>query len=85
VRKHIDVVRWRDRDRDLEFARQVGLAVDRLDHVSLAAGDAFAVEPNLAVGRRARRQMIGDGASEIRRGGVRARCMRIGDCTSRCG
>ena len=50
VREDVDVVRRRHRDHDLELARQVGLAVDRLDLLLLAAGDLLAVEPDLAIG-----------------------------------
>src|ERR1700688_3551274 len=46
----VDVVRGRHRDRDLEFPRQIGPAVDRLARFFLAAGGALAVGPDLAVG-----------------------------------
>ena len=73
VREHVDVVRRRHRDHDLEFPRQIGLAVDRLDDLILAAGDLLAVEPDLAIGRRLRRQMVGDRARQIERRRMRAR------------
>ena len=66
VREDIDVVRGRHRHHDLEFARQVGLAVDRLHHLVLAARDALAVEPDLAIGRRMRQQVVGDRARQRR-------------------
>ena len=66
VREHVDVVRRRHRDRDLELPRQVGLAVDRLDRFRLAARDLLAVEPDLAIG-------AGAAASDGRRSRARAR------------
>ena len=81
VREDVDVVRRRHRDHDLEFARQVGLAVDRLHHLLLAARDALAVEPDLAIGRRVRQQMIGDRARQRERFRMRARLLRQHDCT----
>ena len=71
VREHVDVVRRRHRHHDLEFARQIGLAVDRLDHLVLAAGDAFAVEPDLAIGRRARQS---NGRRSARARSIAAAC-----------
>ena len=76
MREDIDVVRGRHRHHDLEFARQIGLAVDRLDHLAFAARDALAVEPDLAIGRRMRQQMIGDRARQLERRRMRARLLR---------
>ena len=85
VREYVDVVRRRHRHHDLEFPRQIGLAVDRLDHLLLAAGNALAVQPDLAIGRRARQQMIRDRTRE-RRSPRRARATGADSgCTSRCG
>ena len=81
VREDVDVVRRRHRHHDLEFARQIGLAVDRLDHLPLAARDALAVEPDLAIGRRVRQQMVGDRARQCERCRMRARLLRQHDCT----
>ncbi len=56
----VDVVVRRHRDHGLELPRQVRAAVDRLDHLLLAADDLLAVEPDLAIGLRLRQEMIGD-------------------------
>jgi len=72
MRIDVDVVRRRHGDDDLELARQVGFAVDRLDDLLLATGDALAIEPDLAIGRRARQQMVGQGTGERERSGVGA-------------
>src|SRR5580704_11131255 len=63
--ENVDVVRWRHNDADLELPRQVSLAVDRLFHRLLAADNALAIEPDLAIGGGTRQQMIGDGASQV--------------------
>ena len=76
VGERVDVVRGRDRDDDFEFARQVSLAVDRLDHIFLAAGDLLAVEPDFTVGRRLRRQALGNGTRQRQCAGMRARLLR---------
>jgi hypothetical protein len=57
VGEHVDVVQRRDREADLELARQVGLAVDRLDFLA-AAADAFLVQPDLVVGAGVRQQVL---------------------------
>ena len=71
VREHIDVVRRRHCNHGLEFPGQIGLAVDRLDHLLLAADNALAVEPDFAICGRAWRQMVRDCARELERGAVR--------------
>ena len=78
MREDIDVVDRRHRHHDLELARQIGLAIDRLHYLILAADDTFAVEPDLAIGRRARRQVRGDGARKVDCRGMRARLIRVG-------
>jgi glucose/arabinose dehydrogenase len=61
VGEHVDVVVGRDRDGDLELARQVVLAVERLGVVGrLAARDQFLAQPDLVVGARARQKMLAD-------------------------
>ena len=72
VRKHVDIVRRRHRDHDLEFARQISLAIDRLDNLPLAARDPLAIEPDFPVGGGVRQQVVGYGARQLNRGGVRA-------------
>src|SRR6185437_10193430 len=62
MRKNIDVIRWRHRHYDLEFAWQISLAIDRLHYFLLAASDALAVKPDFTIGRRVRQQVVGDGA-----------------------
>src|SRR5260370_35627516 len=71
-RKSVALVWGGNRHYDLEFARQIGLTIDRFDNFFLAAGDTLAVEPDLAIGRRARRQMVGECACQLDRFGVRA-------------
>ena len=58
VREYVDIVRGRHRHHDLEFPRQVGLSVDRLDHVGLTARNFLAVEPDLAIGAGTQLQVI---------------------------
>ncbi len=57
--EHIDIVVRRQRDGDLEFARQVGAAEDRFV-LDLAAGDLFLIQPDLVPGAGARQQMRRD-------------------------
>ena len=78
MREHVDIVGGRHRHHDLEFARQVGLAVDRLHHVVLTAGDALAVEPDFAVGRCLRRQVIRDLARQFQRGRMGRALLGVG-------
>ena len=59
VGEDIDIVRGRHRDGDLELARQIGLAVDRLD-LLLAAGDFLVIEPDFVIGAGLRREVVGD-------------------------
>ena len=75
----VHVVRRRHRDGDLEFPRQIGAAIDRLDHfIGLRrAGDLLAVEPDLAIGAGARRQMIRDRLRQGLRRGMRPRLIRV--------
>ena len=73
VGEDVDVVRRRHRHDDLEFARQISPAVDRLDDLVLAAGDLFAVEPDFAIGRRPRRQAVGNGARQRQGAGMGGR------------
>src|SRR6185312_3374660 len=50
LREHVDVVRRRNGEADLELPRHVGLAIDRLDVVALAlARDLLAVEEYLVI------------------------------------
>ena len=59
VRVDIDIVRWRHRDGDLEFPRQVGLAVDRLE-ILLARFHFFTIQPNLVVGAGGGCEVVGN-------------------------
>src|SRR5262249_60667311 len=59
VREHVDIVRRGDRDDNLEFARQIGLAVDRLDDLALSTGDPLTIVPDLPGGGRGRVAMRG--------------------------
>jgi hypothetical protein len=77
VGEDIDIVRRRDRDGNLELSRQIGLAIDRLHDLGLAAGDPGAIEPNLAIRAGARRQVIGQRTGQFQRGGMRARLIGI--------
>src|SRR3974390_2981762 len=78
VGQHVDVVRRRHRHHDLKLTRQVGLAVDRFGNFLLTSGDALAFEPDLAIGRGAWQEMVGDEALWVLRGGMRSRLIRIG-------
>ena len=64
VGEHIDIVVRRQGDGDLELARQIGAAEDRLilDHT---AGDLFFIQPDLVPGAGARQEMNGDFAGEV--------------------
>ncbi|GJE43124.1 hypothetical protein AEGHOMDF_2303 [Methylobacterium soli] len=78
VGEDVDLVRGRHRDHDLEFPRQVGLAVDRLDEaLFLAADDALAVEPDLAPGAGLGQQRVRDGPGEVVGGLVGAGLGRV--------
>src|SRR5262245_1040598 len=77
VREYVDVIgRWQ-RDDGLELPRHIGLAVDRLDDFLLAASNAFAIEPDFAVGRRARLEMLGDLTRKLDRDGMSVRLVWI--------
>ena len=70
VREHVDVVVRRQRDRDLELARHVGAAVDRLVF-RLATGDLLAVDPDLVPGAAFRQQVRADRLRQPRHLGMR--------------
>ncbi len=74
----VDVVRRRNRDHRLEFARQISLAVNRLHDLVVTTDDLLAIEPDLAIGRRAWGQVVGNRAGEVEGRGVGLRLMRIG-------
>ena len=59
VGEHVHVVVRRQCNGDLEFARHVGAAVDRFVFL-LAAGQLFAVDPDLVPGAASRQQMRAD-------------------------
>ena len=82
VREHIDVVARRDGDDNLEFARQVSLAVDRLGfrlgtwrHVFLLA--VFVGQPNLVVRPRRRREVGADRLGHLQHLGVQLGLVRV--------
>ena len=61
VGEDVGVVDRRDGKADLEFARQVGLAVERIDEIFTQV-ELLAVEPDAVVGRRDRREELGQRA-----------------------
>ena len=69
VGEDVHVVGRRDGDGDLEFARQIGLAVDRLD-LFLAGFDLFAIEPDLMIGAGLWREVIGNSLGHLEHLGV---------------
>ena len=80
VGEHVHVVVRRHRDDDLELARQIVLAVDRLllGATVSAIDDLLAVEPDLVIGAGPRQQVIADRARQLVGVRVRLRLVRVG-------
>eukprot|EP00123_Amoebidium_parasiticum_P018810 comp24292_c0_seq1/m.45501 comp24292_c0_seq1/g.45501 ORF comp24292_c0_seq1/g.45501 comp24292_c0_seq1/m.45501 type:complete len:994 (+) comp24292_c0_seq1:364-3345(+) len=76
VRKHVDVVVWRDANGNLELAGKVGGPVKGLD--VLRGTHRLLVEPDLVVGRRAGGEVRREVASELVHLGVNLRLERVG-------
>ncbi|MCW0450427.1 hypothetical protein NB706_003261 [Xanthomonas sacchari] len=77
VGEHVHVVDRGQRETDLELARQVGVAVDRLVLLA-AAGDLLLVQPDLVVGAGVGQQVFGHARGVGVERGVRLRGQRIG-------
>ncbi len=75
--EHIHVVHRRNGEADLELARQVAVAVDRLGFLA-AAGDLLFVQPDLVIGAGVGQQVLGQRRRLRVDRGVLARLQRIG-------
>ncbi len=64
VRENIDIVMRRQRNGDLELARHVGAAVDRLVFLD-PPGDLLLLQPDFMPGAAVRQQMRGDVAVRV--------------------
>lgn len=65
VAEDVDIVVRRDRDRDLELARQVVFSVKRLDVLDCLTNDLLLVEPDLGVRGSLRLETVGELARKV--------------------
>jgi len=77
VGEHVHIVGRRQREADLELARQVALAVDRLDFLA-GTGHLLLVQPDLVIGAGVGQQVFGGGRGIGVQRGVGLRQQRVG-------